>query len=805
MAESPVFDPSNPNFATAFDSLQLPNDDFSLDFTLSDGLLADLGFDGDVDFSLDDFLSLPVDDASPSPDHANSNSATIQVSGLPSLYCGGQRSDPVGAVDLPLLDYSSGSASGDQRGFDDVATFFNSSGLPGTPDRDASGSISGGSTRCSDAATVLNSPSPDSGSCSQEFSCSVSGAQCADVSRFLNSPSPDSGSFDQECSGSASGGQCGDDSRVFNTASPGSDGEFSGSASSSLVSNTIPPPPVITDPKVESEEGNKGSLLKRKKGNDEGSTEPRSSKFHKLIPTDQGNGDEKRQTRLMRNRESAQLSRQRKKHYVEELEEKVKAMHSTIAELNNKVSFIMAENASLRQQLGGGGVCAQPPPGMCPPPAMVPMHFPWVPCSSYALKLQGSQVPLIPIPRLKPQQPISVSKSKKSDSKKAETKTKKVASVSFMGLLLFLLFVGGLVPFTNNDKYAGSRNLDSGRLDFVKNGFGRGQSQGKILTVSGHLNVSDENNRFGLYNGNSGYGKGESEVMQNERVSQSPPGRFGCLHNASEPLVASLYVPRNDKLVKIDGNLIIHSVLASEKAMASSQASSGMESGKATVSSDKKAAKKNGLAIMHNLASGSAMSKSGRDMDRHSHIYRGPTNHPKALASSKQDNYKSKPKPMASDGPLEQWFQEGLAGPILSSGMCTEVFQFDVSPKPGAIVPVASVTNTSNEHHRDSANDGKKNRRILYHPAIPLSDGSGQNGTEKPPKEKSFPGNKSVSSMVVSVLVDPREGGDGDGDQRFAPKSLSRIFVVVLLDSVKYVTYSCVLPLKGSSPHLVTT
>lgn len=49
--------------------------------------------------------------------------------------------------------------------------------------------------------------------------------------------------------------------------------------------------------------------------------------------------------------------------------------------------------------------------------------------------------------------------------------------------------------------------------------------------------------------------------------------------------------------------------------------------------------------------------------------------------------------------------------------------------------------------------------------------------------------------MVVSVLVDPREGGDGDVDEMIGGrKSLSRVFIVVLVDGVKYVTYSCVLP-----------
>ena len=80
--------------------------------------------------------------------------------------------------------------------------------------------------------------------------------------------------------------------------------------------------------------------------------------------------------------------------------------------------------------------------------------------------------------------------------------------------------------------------------------------------------------------------------------------------------------------------------------------------------------------------------------------------------------------------------------------------------------------------------------------AIPLQ-GSTSNHTDHlkaRPENESFVGNKPSSSVVVSVLADPREDGDG----KISSKSLSRIFVVVLIDSVKYVTYSCVLP----SPHL---
>ena len=142
--------------------------------------------------------------------------------------------------------------------------------------------------------------------------------------------------------------------------------------------------------------------------------------------------------------------------------------------------------------------------------------------------------------------------------------------------------------------------------------------------------------------------------------------------------------------------------------------------------------------------------------------------------------------------------------------MCTEVFQFDVSPASasGAIVPASSVANVSAKQPQNTTRNTQLkggNRRILHKLPIPLA-GSNYNitkehGTKNSGKDD-FQGNRSVSSMVVSVLVDPREAGDSDVDGVMKPKSLSRIFVVLLIDSVRYVTYSCVLP--RSAPHLVT-
>ncbi|EHA8586737.1 bZIP transcription factor 39 [Cocos nucifera] len=567
----------------------------------------------------------------------------------------------------------------------------------------------------------------------------------------------------------------------------------------------------VTSQEVKLEEEKSGSNLKRKKDREDAcahtnsNPNPRSSKYRR---SEEGNSagvfnvgskeEEKRKSRLMRNRESAQLSRLRKKHYVDELEEKVKSMHSTIHELNTKISYIMAENASLRQQLGGsGGNC--PPPGVYPPPQIVPMHFPWI--AGYALRPQGSQVPLVPIPKLKPQQPSSAPKAKKSESKKNESKTKKVASVSLLGLLLVMLFFGSVVPGVNLG-YGGRRDEVSGGLAAVKSGI-FGQSEGRILSVSGRGRGLNSTGEIGLPNGKGG-GVGR---CAGRRCQTGVDGSvFKVKLNSSETLPALLYVPRNGKHVKINGNLIIHSVLASEKAMAQTKSVDQVRQ------SSGKEGKETSLAIPNNVASVLALPKSGREVDRHSNSYRSSAEHQRALASDSEDVIGDNSKSIPVDGPLQQWFHEGMAGPILSSGMCTEVFQFDVSPAsaPGGIIPATKIINTSvanaTEKLPPSAHPRKmKNRRIMYPEPIPLT-GTTLNGTQhfgEPPESSNLHDKKSVTSMVVSVLADPREAGGGDGDAKISPKSLSRIFVVVLLDSVKYVTYSCVLPFKSSSPHLV--
>uniref|UniRef100_A0ACD5TLV6 Uncharacterized protein n=1 Tax=Avena sativa TaxID=4498 RepID=A0ACD5TLV6_AVESA len=501
----------------------------------------------------------------------------------------------------------------------------------------------------------------------------------------------------------------------------------------------------------------------------DGEVSPSASASRVAVDSDEGGAvregdDTRRAARLIRNRESAQLSRQRKKRYVEELEEKVKSMHSVINDLNSKISLVVAENATLRQQLGGGNC---PPPGVYPPGAIPGMHFPWVP--GYALRPHGSHVPLVPIPRLKQQQPAPATKvTKKPENKKSvegksksKTKTKKVASVSLVGLMFVMLIFGAFVPGFNHSFGMRGRSDNTMFRNFD-------QPHDRVVSVTNHGKIPNGGlNNSDMSAVDSGMMMGTEDTAEQKRQSAV---------NSSETLPALLYVPRNGKHVKINGNLIIHSVLASEKAVAHktskhNSAQSGIDH------------KETSMAIARHLS----------------------------LPGNNMNPQEKSPV----DGPLPQWFREGMAGPILNSGMCSEVFQFDISTastNSGGVIPAPPSVNSSSVNATRKiptpapAYYGKlKNRRIMYNEAIPLT-GKTVNNTEpfnRTSESSKLPDKKPASSVVVSVLADPREAGDGDSDPRMSPKSLSRIFVVVLLDGVRYVTYSCTLPFKSSSPHLV--
>ncbi|KAH0758146.1 hypothetical protein KY290_021639 [Solanum tuberosum] len=213
----------------------------------------------------------------------------------------------------------------------------------------------------------------------------------------------------------------------------------------------------------------------------------------------------------------------------------------------------MVENVTLKAQLRGTSVPAQVPP----PPEIYPYPPPWMSYTpSYMMNRQRYQVPLVPIPKLKSQALAPAPKSsQKVEKKKSEVKTKKVTSVSFLGVLFFMILFGGLVPLLKL-RYGGIREPSMSGESFVSGFYVK--NHGRVLTIDGPVN---ETGYFGKYGGkdhSSHYGlEGQGEI--NQKNSNKAVDEFVHVGNGSDPLVVSLYVPRN---------LIIQSVLASEKAMA---------------------------------------------------------------------------------------------------------------------------------------------------------------------------------------------------------------------------------------------
>ena len=124
---------------------------------------------------------------------------------------------------------------------------------------------------------------------------------------------------------------------------------------------------------------------------DSGETEtanPRAERFAVAAETSQENdeeSDDKKRARLVRNRESAMLSRQRKKQYVDELERKHRHAQMANAELQRLVQRLIAECEGLRHHLSLAtgdppvqrGLILEhpPPPGMgleAPPKVAIP-------------------------------------------------------------------------------------------------------------------------------------------------------------------------------------------------------------------------------------------------------------------------------------------------------------------------------------------------------------------------------------------------------------------------------------------------
>eukprot|EP00897_Mesotaenium_endlicherianum_P007715 jgi/Mesen1/6972/ME000361S06123 len=579
----------------------------------------------------------------------------------------------------------------------------------------------------------------------------------------------------------------------------------------------------------------------------------------------------KREARLMRNRESAQLSRQRKKVYMDELEGRLQTMAATVAELQNTIAHLTAENVNMRRQLA---CYYAPPPGTGGRPGVVPMMPggmpPYLGMGGYPPPGFPGYLPTcappVPIPRLKKPKVEAAAKkeSKKTKARSGSSETvppgdssgaaaevkakaggaeagqpeggggeegeggrsrkrmKKAAAAaatagaSAVALALFCFaFVTGpaAVP-------AGSAWLSAGPL---RGGIWAGAGGGALgWTGSGAAGTSAHAHAggrvlMGLEESDSWTNRGGGQFASRGGSSRFGEGAASLGEARVRPLrprqvsvPASLSVPRDNKLVKIDGNLIIRAVMAgdnarwqeqnSAQALAQAQAQ-GRERAAGLLKGDGQ-----GVAEERGRGRGGGEAREGGAAGAAPH----------ALG--------------------------GLTGLVLREGVCTELFQFDAShplPPPlshhhqeqqrhsspeeePSLVSSRSLTSAAASDNVTATSSVGERRRLLHRPdpyAVPLppavSAAQAANQTRTPGgglrrAQHNLRGGSAATAASAAAQRERPPGGNNPGRGGASSSSsssasarggggLSQIFVVVLVNGVKYVTYSCMLPTIGGT------
>ncbi|KAL3678253.1 hypothetical protein R1sor_021209 [Riccia sorocarpa] len=567
---------------------------------------------------------------------------------------------------------------------------------------------------------------------------------------------------------------------------------------------------------------------------------------------DKDESDEKRQARLMRNRESAQLSRQRKKVYVDELEGKLRTMAATIAELNATISHLTAENVNLRRQLG---YFYQPSRPGCVMPMM-----PYPGIISARPVYPGVQMPPVPIPRLKSQQtltktPIRIKTTKEPGEKKKAKKVASLATVGVMSLLCITMLLGPFGDWGSSTIRTGTTHIHVGTAQIRVGGRvltslnEDGEDLRNMTQKDPWVDDSGRENNIGCVNcagsgckngingktrtrndRRSGNSLRRNVTAGSERVWQScaecygPRNEAPLSHNLKEKLVeskvseqVSLIVPRNNRLIKVDGNLIITAVMAGDKAAEASGkvGPSGEEVEKGARQGAEDSSKNNRspptLADHQLIQAVSTQAQEGGGIvvgqKRNTNIGILHEVHDIQKTGYKSDAL----APSLSSSPtFSQVILGNLAGPVLSTGMCTEVFRFETSPA-GAAPETGNLDEESKFRETPKKSSTGKKKRDPY--AVPLPPIRRKESINTEPVvektyEKQQPRNEvpEDSTMVVSVFTGRQDiSGEASMSGPSGVKGLSQIFVVVLVDSVKYVTYSCMLPPTGSQVHVVAS
>lgn len=311
----------------------------------------------------------------------------------------------------------------------------------------------------------------------------------------------------------------------------------------------------------------------------------------------------------------------------------------------------------------------------------------------------GGQMPPVPIPRIKTQTPARSSKRAKSgttkeggDKKRTKLKAAGAASMAVMGLLCVAMVFGsfdhGLNSTTGvDDTLRGGNVRVGGRVltswnesanplnnsGFSKWDYGPGwaplepgeHGPEREGVPSAHTRPATENpaenpgtSKTGIDSSIDGNGTLATSSSPNYFSSVKTPLLIGSNvvpANTSQSFAASVFIPGANGLVKVDGNLIIHAVMAGDKA-AKKQSEKKQKCGSKKKQVGASAVKKLSVNGQDNLAS------------RESRVVKNATTGPFVTARPLPGKVKSVVEtsnpvsPVLRAGSLQQWMLGGLHG-----------------------------------------------------------------------------------------------------------------------------------------------
>eukprot|EP00271_Cylindrocystis_brebissonii_P005288 TRINITY_DN1726_c0_g1_i1.p1 TRINITY_DN1726_c0_g1~~TRINITY_DN1726_c0_g1_i1.p1 ORF type:complete len:1071 (+),score=180.21 TRINITY_DN1726_c0_g1_i1:147-3359(+) len=701
-----------------------------------------------------------------------------------------------------------------------------------------------------------------------------------------------------------------------------------------------------------------------------------------------GTEAEKKQLRLIRNRESAHQSRQRKKQQMDGLEKQLESLKGQLTTLTHQVKGLQTENALLHRQLQQYGPLATPAVvGMANPaghPAVLPMHPlhqaqfaaqyfatygqapPPIP---YGVQAPRQYIPLARVPTAgvstpsvkakaprkakvkkeeEPESAVGAEGRKKGGRKRAKTAASG-AGVALLALFCFTIFGGPWQTAVEQNPWLSTN--DSGAPGTMLRGgetmapAGGGHGGGRVLmgveeeTSMG--NTSLEGSGFRSSGGSAGLSSDAWPTVGQEGSNWgrqhlhfpwwasrlgwtfSPPSTSPSdwqesdvdternsnksIGLSDDELATAAVLSRvgNKRVVSIDRNRIISAIVAVGEAAMEETAimkaeqrndSTWQSADSVLLANHTGKAEREGEKESRQSEQQRALARVAVKRDRGQQLFvdslRAARIKQEAIPlgdRSASARAKSSSSSMGrGEGKFDNWFLDGVAGPVLSSGACTEVFHFDtaianakLAAKPRSsgrssvdspdskslarTAPQAGPTAQSDalrgRQKREEASDGGApavaaprrlgsalSSRLSPHKLrgqtsaaapenattalSPLVMPIGQRLTNREDTSarqanltRSLDFNSSGAdnskaseddwsddySMVVSVLASPWDANNSLGlseDEEAAGKegegvgpslSSTQIFVVVLVNGVRYVTYSCMLPVLSAS------